>query len=877
MTEPVGHPQLPDYDFDRELGRGGMGTVYLYRHAITQRPEVVKLLSPEVLARPGNRGRFEREIRAAFKLSHPNIVAAYSTHRVGDTLAFCMEYVEGDDLMKVVQREGPLPPGVAVAYVVQACYGLQHAFERGMVHRDIKPNNLMRTTVGGRTVVKVVDFGLAKLAGEPGATSDTGLTQYGQVLGTPDYIAPEQIRNTSAADIRSDLYSLGCTLYYLLAGRPPFKGESLFDLFEMHIHGEAPGLDRVREGLPPGLAGVVARMMAKDPAARPQTPDEAAEALQPFAQVGTHSAPALALPPIPAPPTTSVSEAVTPPQSPARPPVPIRLSDPVAPPPPADQFISLTSTNFDPPPSTRYRPVRPAPAPSTRPGWLVPLGVGAFVLAGLAVLAFVVLSDNTIRTDPTDLNKTRTPPTPVSPPTPLTPPTPNRVETPPTVGPTTPPTIKTTPTTPSSTTPAWYTSLFGNPAAGLKQTVWPKVEGWQLRSGALTAPDAAEERLALFDGPQYKDFDLTAELVVSGGAGLLVRGDLRAAAEQPTGYLVGLGRSTADTIAFDCGAIHRWGIKDGRSKKLADGVTDWATPGKSLNVSLEVRGDRLSVQIDGRKAVHVRDADGYSSGLIGLVTQPGGSVVVRSLVVKPVRAADPPADAVDPGFTPLIQPDRLAGWVTEGDDSGWEMIGGMLQLRAPGVRGKPRGHLLSEREFGDFVLRFDCWFEPDTAALVSVRAVLGERLEETGKAGPQKRAVHPWALLSDVVAAEQTKLPAGMLEYLGGFNGKSFIRRLPAKADKLDLRSGTWHPVELTVQGLTATLVVDGRKVVDQTGEPGDRPAGPARLRLRPTPNERWWPRPCWPGRRTHRVRPDAWRRSPVSQHTGERIAAARA
>ena len=167
--------------------------------------------------------RFLREIRSAAQLNHPNIVTAYSATRVGESIVFSMQFVDGYDLSKLVQKSGPLPVAHACNFVYQAAQGLQHAHEHGMVHRDIKPSNLMLAREGNKPIVKVLDFGLAKVTSE--GQGDSGLTGEGQMLGTPDYIAPEQIRDAQSADIRADIYSLGCTLYYLLAGRPPFHGD----------------------------------------------------------------------------------------------------------------------------------------------------------------------------------------------------------------------------------------------------------------------------------------------------------------------------------------------------------------------------------------------------------------------------------------------------------------------------------------------------------------------------------------------------------------------------------------------------------------------------------------------------------------------------
>src|SRR4029077_18457415 len=166
------------------------------------------------------------------------------------------------------------------SYIHQAALGLQHAHDRGMVHRDIKPSNLMLSREGNRAAIKVLDFGLAKLKSE-GAV-DGGMTHEGQMLGTPDYIAPEQISDARKADIRADIYSLGCTLYYLLTGKPPFQGDSLYDLLQAHHSMDATPLNLVRPEVPVELAALVAKMMAKELGRRFQEPREVAQALSPF-------------------------------------------------------------------------------------------------------------------------------------------------------------------------------------------------------------------------------------------------------------------------------------------------------------------------------------------------------------------------------------------------------------------------------------------------------------------------------------------------------------------------------------------------------------------------------------------------------------------
>ena len=282
----------PDYRIVRELGRGGMGVVYLARNTIMDRDEVLKVAHRALLEKPGASDRFLQEIRSAAQLMHVNVVRAYSVLRLGDLLVFAMEYVPGDDLSRIVRKQGALPVAHASFYAAQVALGLQHAHEKGMVHRDIKPSNLILSKDGKKPVVKILDFGLAKMTSEVGFGRD--LTGSNKMLGTPDYIAPEQILDAAKADIRADIYSLGCTLYYLLAGSPPFAGGSLYEVLHAHSTASAKPLNLVRPEVPAELAAVVAKMIAKKPGKRYQTPGELAKELQPFTKPGAASAPTAA-------------------------------------------------------------------------------------------------------------------------------------------------------------------------------------------------------------------------------------------------------------------------------------------------------------------------------------------------------------------------------------------------------------------------------------------------------------------------------------------------------------------------------------------------------------------------------------------------------
>jgi formylglycine-generating enzyme required for sulfatase activity/serine/threonine protein kinase len=280
---PPPPPELVDqrtWEIIRELGRGGMGVVYLARNKLMGRLEVLKVVGKHLVERPGVFDRFLREIQSAARLHHANIVTAYTADQLGGSLVLAMEYVEGLDLAKLVKTKGPLPVAHACYFIHQAALGLQHAHERGMVHRDIKPANLILASAGKKPIVKVLDFGLAKVTSE--GQSDSNLTREGQMLGTPDFIAPEQIRDAQSADIRADIYSLGCTLYYLLTGGPPFGRVHVWDVYEAHRSTEAAPLNLVRPEVPIELAAVVARMMAKEPRRRFQMPGEVARVLTPF-------------------------------------------------------------------------------------------------------------------------------------------------------------------------------------------------------------------------------------------------------------------------------------------------------------------------------------------------------------------------------------------------------------------------------------------------------------------------------------------------------------------------------------------------------------------------------------------------------------------
>jgi hypothetical protein len=295
-------PQLanhPKFRILRELGRGGMGVIYLAEHRVMDKPVALKVINPTVLDSPDALARFHGEARAAGKLDHQHIARAHDADQAGDLHFLVMEFVEGVSLAQLVEKKGPLPIGASCHYIRQAALGLQHAFEQGMVHRDIKPHNLMVTPKGQ---VKILDFGLARMRSER-RSGGAGLTQADSFMGTPEYVSPEQATDARSADTRADIYSLGCTLYFLLTGRPPFQEETIVKLVLAHIEKEPRPVHELRPDVLPELSAAVSRMLAKDPAQRFQKPVEVAQALLPFIKTGAK--PQLEIGGAPVPPATA--------------------------------------------------------------------------------------------------------------------------------------------------------------------------------------------------------------------------------------------------------------------------------------------------------------------------------------------------------------------------------------------------------------------------------------------------------------------------------------------------------------------------------------------------------------------------------------------
>ncbi|MBM3983692.1 MAG: serine/threonine protein kinase, partial [Planctomycetes bacterium] len=271
---------LSGYKVLDRLGKGGMGQVYLAEHGVLARKVAVKVLSDALRADPGARRRFAREARAAATLDHNNIVRVFDVNMDHDPPYLVMEYVDGVSFQAAVARSGTFATGEAAAVGVQVADALSGAAAVGLVHRDIKPANLLVDRAGA---VKVLDLGIVRFEHDDAFSRVHGT---GALLGTIDYIAPEQAENSSAVDARADLYALGVTLYFLLAGHPPYPVADARAKLAAKQAEDPPAIHALRPDVPAEFAAVVARLMARNPADRYPHPAAALAALHPWAVPG---------------------------------------------------------------------------------------------------------------------------------------------------------------------------------------------------------------------------------------------------------------------------------------------------------------------------------------------------------------------------------------------------------------------------------------------------------------------------------------------------------------------------------------------------------------------------------------------------------------
>jgi serine/threonine-protein kinase len=270
--------KIGQYALKRRLGEGGMGEVWLAEHGLLKRPCAVKFIRPDLAAHRTTAARFAREVHAVTGLTHVNTVRVYDYGRADDgSFYYVMEYLDGPTLEQLVRETGPLPPGRVVYLLRQVCGALVEAHAAGLVHRDLKPGNVIVAALGGqRDVAKLLDFGLVQ---DLSADAADRLTRTGTVLGTPAYMSPEQAAGESAVDARGDVYGLGAVAFFALTGRPPFQGKTLGQLLAAHLSEPSPALTDLRPEVPADLAAVVARCLVKGKSDRFPSVSDLARAL----------------------------------------------------------------------------------------------------------------------------------------------------------------------------------------------------------------------------------------------------------------------------------------------------------------------------------------------------------------------------------------------------------------------------------------------------------------------------------------------------------------------------------------------------------------------------------------------------------------------
>ncbi|MFM8272601.1 MAG: protein kinase domain-containing protein [Gemmata sp.] len=279
-----------------KVGEGGMGKVFRARHTLTGRVVALKVIRPALVSNPTVRGRYAREVQVTGKLVHQNVVRIEDAGEANGKFYLAMEFVDGIDLTRLMKDYGSVAVTEACEYIRQAALGLHHAHEQGIVHRDIKPSNIV--VAGERHVpqatepalVKVLDLGLAR-AIDPDDMVAPNLTRDHTVVGTPDYMAPEQARSSKSVDGRADLYSLGCTFYFLLTGQAPFSGGNAIEKMMAHQTQPAPSVQALRPEVPSAVAAIVARLLAKKPDDRYASAAELAATLEPHAKFPAGAAP----------------------------------------------------------------------------------------------------------------------------------------------------------------------------------------------------------------------------------------------------------------------------------------------------------------------------------------------------------------------------------------------------------------------------------------------------------------------------------------------------------------------------------------------------------------------------------------------------------
>ena len=667
-----------------KLGQGGMGMVLKAQHKRMKRVVALKVLSPSVTKTKEMVQRFQREVETVGKLDHPNVVAAYDADEANGTHFLVMQYVEGQDLSGLVKEKGTLPVDKAVQCIVQAARGLEYAHQKGVIHRDIKPANLLLDTQG---TIKILDMGLARIATE---TAEEGLTQTGAIMGTIDYMAPEQAVNTKLADARSDIYSLGITLWYLLTGRAAYPGESMMSKLLAHRESPIPSLAAARPDVPAALDAVFQKMIAKKPEGRYQTMTEVLAALETCLQPGAQP-----------PSLVKVKSEES------------KLSDlfrhigedsttragksktkDLA----SNQTVSVSAadelTSMAEAPSTRRRgsaepTVRRRSAPRKASGLSTQqLVIGAAGL-GAVILIGIVVANLLSRTDP---NPNTGPITSTSPDS-----QPDEPES--TTG---SPAVEAQP--PQAQAPEWEPLLNGRDLSGWTQKGHP---GWTYGNGLLAGETTIGNPGFLVSDEEFGDYELDLEYKLTAGSnsGIFLRCD-------PTGPIS--GAQFTEIQLLDDGGQPNAGVKNRTGSifnHTAPVPAPNAPPYEWHRVQVRVEGQRVQITFNGTPILDAEDQRLKVRGHIGLQLYPT-RVEFRNIRLRRLGEKSTASD-----WRPLFNGRDLGGWSVKGDP-GWTVRGGIMMGDTTAGRG---GFLVSDEAFDNFELDFEYKLESSTNSGVFLR------------------------------------------------------------------------------------------------------------------------------------------------------------
>jgi serine/threonine protein kinase len=775
--------QHRDFEFLRELGRGGMGIVYLARLRATPNRQVAIKIVPNSLStsRDDGQARFQKEIETLGTLHHPNIVAFQHAATTDDGLLLVMEHLHGNDLAKRVREQGPMSASQAALCISQAATGLQYAWERGLVHRDIKPQNLFLCDQDGKTVVKLLDFGLAK-AVRTDANGDASLTDTGHVVGTPAYLAPERVRRAGTADIRSDIFSLGGALHFLLTGEPPFAGDDVYAVIESQVQNRRTPVHALRPDVPLELSQLIDKMLAADPRDRFQQPREVVEALAPF--IADHEA-----------------EPTLPPATPAEPP-----SRPVGP----EASVETENPRNDStgcveprePPSQEQLPPRGSSPRKSRLLVALALLVFTLLLAGIVQVVtdhgvveirteddsvkvvveqqgkIVLLIDPksqqtwrlntgtyTLRLDGANEGLEIEPPKDQpfmlkrggvaivtvkrvpKPPDPITPP-------------------------PMPDLDNDFVPLFDGKTLKGWQTYAGTTNGWRVENGLMVGTHSPD--MLYCTSSEFSDFHLRVKAKVSKGCMLHVvtRSDLSPRLPQNC-YRLNIGFDRADPQ--QTGSVDRW-IMTAEESHLPD---EWVT------TELVFRGARLESYVNGRRTTP-RNQDWFRSGYIGMRNVcPGTIATIEKIEVKRLPPAEPARKIVSERFVSLLEGEGMRS--LDGGTTGWEKADGGLVSRGSGAE------LFSKiGDYRDFTLRAEVWLAPESVAHLCFRAP---------RIPPNQPVANYYGM---VLCAENANYP----ERTGALPGFASQAKALHKA-------GEWIPLQVTCRGARLTIEVNCERAVD--------------------------------------------------------------